>query len=460
MPPPHTQARPKPSRLLRPALLKLHRWAGLALAAFLVLTGLTGAVMAWTDELDALLNPHMLRTPGTPAQDAAQLLALAAQLEAAQPQWRVTSLPLALEPGQAAMLRVAAKPNADANADSGTSADAGTGTNAALGFDQLFVHPASGQILGQRQWGQWRGGSLAQARQDLLPFIYKLHYSLHLPGVWGAWLLGGVALLWALDCLWALALAFPSRKAWRKSFAFRWGAGGHKLTFDLHRSGSVWLWPLLLVLAITGVGLNLRTEVMQPLVAWFSPVPPEPWAGRQPLSPGQAAIGRERALQLALAQARQLGWLGDAPVAPVTPPSSINTAAASAHATTGRAAAKALGLQPWRLYDWQDEDGLYAVAFAAPGREPYGPTLGPHWVYLDSATGAPVATRSAARRSAGEVFMAAQYPLHSGRILGWPGRALVSLLGLAVAVISVTGVMIWLRKRRAGLAKGRSAGAC
>ncbi|RMW98674.1 PepSY domain-containing protein [Allofranklinella schreckenbergeri] len=441
MPPPHTQARPKPSRLLRPALLKLHRWAGLALAAFLVLTGLTGAVMAWTDELDALLNPHMLRTPGTPAQDAAQLLALAAQVEAAQPQWRVTSLPLALEPGQAAMLRVAAKPHADA--------DASAGTNAPLGFDQLFVHPASGQILGQRQWGQWRGGSLAQARQDLLPFIYRLHYSLHLPGEWGVWLMGGVALLWALDCLWALALAFPSRKAWRKSFAFRWGAGGHKLTFDLHRSGSVWLWPLLLVLAITGVGLNLRTEVMQPLVAWFSPVPPEPWAGRQPLPPGQAAIGRERALQLALEQARQRGWLSDAPSAAASSPAAPASPATSA--TPAPAAAKALGLQPWRLHDWQDEDGLYAVAFAAPGREPYGPALGPHWVYLDAASGTVAGVRTGLGGSAGEVFMAAQYPLHSGRILGVAGRALVSLLGLAVAVISVTGVMIWLRKRRAGL---------
>ncbi|RMX15268.1 PepSY domain-containing protein [Vandammella animalimorsus] len=425
---------------MRPALLKLHRWAGLALAAFLALTGLTGAVMAWTDELDALLNPHMLRTPGTPAQDAAQLLALAARVEAAQPQWRVTSLPLALEPGQAAMLRVAAKPSADAST--------GTDASAPLGFDQLFVHPASGQILGQRQWGQWRGGSLAQARQDVLPFIYKLHYSLHLPGVWGVWLLGGVALLWALDCLWALALAFPSRKAWRKSFAFRWGAGGHKLTFDLHRSGSVWLWPLLLALAMTGVGLNLRTEVMQPLVAWFSPVPPEPWAGRQPLPPGQAAIGRERALQLALERARQLGWLGDAPVAR---PSTIHTAAAaSSPATPAPGAAKALGLQPWRLYDWQDADGLYAVAFAAPGREPYGPALGPHWVYLDAASGTVAGVRTGLGGSAGEVFMAAQYPLHSGRILGVAGRALVSLLGLAVAVISVTGVMIWLRKRRAG----------
>lgn len=38
--------------------------------------------------------------------------------------------------------------------------------------------------------------------------------------------------------------------------------------------------------------------------------------------------------------------------------------------------------------------------------------------------------------------------MHSGRILGLPGRILISLMGLAVALLSVTGVVIWARKRR------------
>jgi hypothetical protein len=40
----------------------------------------------------------------------------------------------------------------------------------------------------------------------------------------------------------------------------------------------------------------------------------------------------------------------------------------------------------------------------------------------------------------------AQFPLHSGRIIGLPGRILICLLGLAVAGLSITGVYIWLRK--------------
>lgn len=51
--------------------------------------------------------------------------------------------------------------------------------------------------------------------------------------------------------------------------------------------------------------------------------------------------------------------------------------------------------------------------------------------------------------SAGDVFMQAQLPLHSGRILGTPGRVAMSAMGVLVAVLSMTGVVIWVRKRRA-----------
>ena len=51
--------------------------------------------------------------------------------------------------------------------------------------------------------------------------------------------------------------------------------------------------------------------------------------------------------------------------------------------------------------------------------------------------------------------MQAQFPLHSGRILGLPGRILVSLLGLAVAMLSLTGVVIWMRKRRSRVLGGQ-----
>jgi len=43
--------------------------------------------------------------------------------------------------------------------------------------------------------------------------------------------------------------------------------------------------------------------------------------------------------------------------------------------------------------------------------------------------------------------MQAQFPLHSGRILGIPGRVLISAMGLLVAMLSITGLVIWAKKR-------------
>jgi uncharacterized iron-regulated membrane protein len=46
----------------------VHRWVGLVLAGFLVVAGLTGALLAWYHELDATINarwtPVQPPTPG------------------------------------------------------------------------------------------------------------------------------------------------------------------------------------------------------------------------------------------------------------------------------------------------------------------------------------------------------------------------------------------------------------
>ena len=60
-----------------------------------------------------------------------------------------------------------------------------------------------------------------------------------------------------------------------------------------------------------------------------------------------------------------------------------------------------------------------------------------------------IGDRIPGRGSAGDVFLQAQLPLHTGRIIGLPGRVLMSALGLVVAMLSVTGVLLWARKRRA-----------
>lgn len=393
---------------MRHLLVLLHRWFGLAAALVLFIAGLTGAVISWDHELDEWLNPHLFhaKAAGTPRP----ALELASRLEAADPRLRVRFLPLAVEPGHSLTLFVEAR------------IDPATGKPYPLDFNQVALDPVTGEILGKREWGR-----ISLDRENLLPFLYKLHYSLHLPDGFGLELgvlfMGIVAIVWVFDTLIALWISFPSRQTWRQSFRFRWQAGGYRLNFDLHRSGGVWLFPLVLMLAVTSVSMNLKEQVMRPVVGWFSTLSPSPFASRVAASPEatlEPTVSREDILRLAAAEGQRRGW--QTPVG---------------------------GLFLSTMF------GVYGAGFFETGNSHGDRGLGNAWVYFDARDGALVGADVPGEGSVGDVFLQAMFPLHSGRILGTPGRALMSFCGLAIALFSVTGVVIWARKRKARHEKAR-----
>ena len=387
---------------MRRIWVRLHRWLGLATAAFLFVAGLSGAIIAWDRPLDRALNPAFYRA--STAGPALSAFEIARRVEAGDPRVDVTYLPLATEPGATLQLRVAPR------------VDPATGRRYVLGFDELAADPATGVVQARRQWGVF-----SLSRLNLIPFIYKLHYTLHLPLVAGfdagTWLMGSVAIMWLVDGLIALGLSFPSLKSWRKSFAFRIGRGGYALTFDLHRSGGVWIWGGLVVLACTSVSMNLGDTVMRPLVSRLSPLAPAPRERVELSGDGATAstpLTRAQVVALAVRDARARG---------VTAPAGAVYRVPGTHAI--------------------------AVGFFKPGNERGDSGLGNVRFYYNGSTGHLVDTVIPGRGSAGDIFMQAQFPLHSGRILGTAGRILITVLGLAVATLSATGVMIWARKRAA-----------
>ena len=407
---------------LRPLLVIVHRWFGLAAAVFLFIAGATGAVISWDHELDAWLNPQLFQARS--AEQAQQSppgkvmpgLQLANLVEEQDPRLRVTYVMTESEPGHTSSMMVEAR------------VDPATKQPYDLGFNQIAVDPVTGEIQGKRMWG-----AVSLSRENLLPFLYKLHYTMHLPDVGGielgVWLMGIIGVVWTLDCFIALWLSFPNWRSWRKSFAFRWRQGGHKLNFDLHRSGGVWLWILLLILAVTSVSMNLERPVMRPIILSLSTLTPTAFDTRAPKAPAQAQavdakVSREQVVAQAASEGQRRGWTS--PVGGVFYSSAF---------------------------------GLYGVGFFEVGNDHGDVGLGNAWLYFDADSGAAAGGKIPGTGSAGDLFLQAQFPLHSGRILGIPGRIMISLLGAAVALLSVTGVIIWARKRRARQSSARQAGA-
>jgi len=391
---------------MRPVLVLFHRWFGLFTAIFLFVSGLTGAVISWDHELDEWLNPQLFHAPA--GGEALPALALADRLEAADPRLRVRFMPLATEPGHT--LGIMVEPRLDPTRNQPYE----------FGFNQVALDPATGRILGQREWGK-----VSLERENLLPFLYKLHYSMHIPDISlipvGTLFMGIVAIVWVVDSLLALWISFPGRATWKQSFAFRWRAGGYRLNFDLHRSGGVWLFLLVLTLAVTSVSMNLKEQVMRPLVGLVAELSPSPFATRAPVAVDQQKepkMSRAEILAIARAEAERRGL--------TAPAGGIFLVS---------------------------EFGIYGIGFFEPGNSHGDGGLGNPWLYFDAESGKPLGGEIPGQGTAGDIFLQAMFPLHSGRIAGVPGRILVSLMGLVIATLSVTGIVIWSRKRKARQAR-------
>lgn len=397
------------------------------MAVFLVMAGLTGSVIAFQGELDAWLNPDLYRArtagtapspemvspgtlaPGTLAPGTLSPGTLAQRFAQQDPRAEIRYVAFRVPPGQSVPAFVQPR------------TDPATGKPYALDYDEVFLDPASGDVLGRREWG-----ACCLSARHLVPFVYRLHSTLA-AGPAGTVFMGCVAVLWALDCFAGLVLTWPRGRPflakWRPAWRLKRGAGGYRLTLDLHRATGLWLWLMLLLMAISGVALTLEDQVFRPvlgLVADLSPSPFVAFANRHP-DPARTRIGYDRAVAIAAAESRRRGW----------------------------------GYRPGGLFDVRSA-GVYAVYFFDRPTE-RGAGFGRPIVYLDDSGGTVLRVDDPGRGRTGDTILALQFPLHSGQVAGLAGRIAVALLGIGVAVLSVTGVLIWARKRRARRLALRSA---
>jgi uncharacterized iron-regulated membrane protein len=220
--------------------VRLHLWLGLSAGAVFALLGLTGSVLVFDHELDALLHPSMFDS-GVQARAIDSGAAIAAAEDALDAGERVAWL---------------SWPN-DAR-----------GVFRAYGgrpddrFGRLVtIDPATGAVLGSRAGD---GG--------LLRFIYDLHFQLRLGGG-GQTVVGivGVLMLFSLGS--GLYLWWPRKRHWRPVLTARRGTRPQRRDFDLHRVMGIHGVALLLVMCGTGIFMALP-DYTEPLVSRFSPVTP------------------------------------------------------------------------------------------------------------------------------------------------------------------------------------------
>jgi len=396
---------------MRPLLILAHRYLGLAIALFLLVAGATGALLAFYYEIDQALNPRLFKIAPSTAPTL-QLQEVVAIVNQAYPESRIRVISLKRDVDQS--LRVSLMP----------------GINPANGkpysqtVSDVYLNPYTGEILGARNRDAFK-----LDRLHVMPFIYKLHYSLHLPERWGEWLFGIAAMLWMAGALIGFYLTLPPgrhgkpgvaaslqkpHRSWLKRWLPAWkiksGASTTRLNFDLHRAGGLWLWAVMLIVAMSGVALTLGNEVFRPVVGWFGDITPDRLQVRT--APGALPqITYDRAVSLA----------------------------------TAALPAQMRGMRPVSVRHLPAQR-TFAVFFAYPGFREEAFNVGLERLYIDSSNGHLISHVSYLNGTAADRFLGMQFSLHTGQMLGLPGRVLIGLSGIVIVALVLTGIAIWLRK--------------
>lgn len=235
--------------------IKVHRYLGLTLAFFLIIIAGTGSIIAFYDDLERAFNPQMrVVAPQPQGWTLHDALMIRARLEAEDPRSHVFSLQLPQRPDESLFSRVM------------PAIDPQTGLPFQIDYDEVFADPYTGERLGQRLIGA------ATLRPSGIPsFLYYLHYALIFPLGIGILLIGSLGLVWAFASVTGLYLTLPAKpkaakagnpqrsflKRWATSWKISRGANTNRKLLDLHRATGLWLWPLLIMFAISGFALNL-----------------------------------------------------------------------------------------------------------------------------------------------------------------------------------------------------------
>ena len=211
------------ARLLSRRLwLKIHLYLGLTAGAVLMLLGITGSILVFSDDIDRALNPRLAASVQQRSGPKPSLDEVFSSVEkhAGSPAY-VLELPV--EEG-APYLAFVSRPNA--------------------GPEPVAVHVNSdtAEVVASRQWGT-----------SFVSFARRFHTEFLVEG--GHWFVGACGLLALISAGTGLYLWWPRGGAWRRALKFHRPRYAAAMNFELHRICGFYLFIVLFVVSLSGIYL-------------------------------------------------------------------------------------------------------------------------------------------------------------------------------------------------------------
>jgi len=420
---------------LRRLLVEWHRYIGLTLAPFLVVIAVTGGIIPYYYELERAVNSKLrVVEPQQKAWTLHDILVIRERLEKQDPHSSVFSLQFPQRADSAVFSRVMGAINP------------ATGEPFELHYDEVFANPYTGERLGERAIGHF-----SLQPKDLVSQIFFLHYAFIFPATLGMLILGCLALVWAVESLIGFYLTLPPASAanrkkpaidraaaffnrWKGAWQVKWRVSSYRLIHDSHRAIGLWLWALLLLFAVTGFALNLPQYYVRFMNAFtnyahFQELPPRPGLDKPLLNP---PVDWYEALELGQRYMSEQAQLQGFEV--------------------GKPAAleyrRDLGMYFYLAHTSRDlRHGYTPNETDSPAT---AATLA-----IDARDGSYLGVQLPTGQRASNTITSWMIALHTTAIGGLPWQIAVSVFGLFVSTMIVTGVLIWWRKRKVRKTKPR-----
>ena len=428
---------------MRRICLWIHRYTGLVMAGFLIIAGFTGSLLAFHDELDNVFNHQLAQIE---RQDAPQLpiATLHDKVVAAYPEYNFSSMPTSLKADKSAVFSV--------DRVRGQSAK----NQPKAPFQEVYINPYNGNILGTRDKDEW-------AWRNTMWKVFWLHRDLLLGDI-GKLLLGVIALLWTINCFIGFYLTLPRTvkksyethrktvkkrasfiKRWLSAWKIRRKTNTFKLNYDVHHAFGLWLWLMLFVIAWSSVGFNLQQvykPVMQAVVGLESREGKEGKEGKE-REKGKSHKSDKFSAQVLPNVTPVINATADI----VNKANSIEYVSKQANIAAqknGVTVQKLLGIR------WVAEDNQWQMRFKTD--KDIGTHGGASSITVDAATGKVEKVNFGYQSSFGTKADQWLSTLHMGHISHGVShlayQIFLALIGLAVVVLSGTGVYLWAKGRQ------------
>ncbi|PYE38928.1 putative iron-regulated membrane protein [Psychrobacter fozii] len=436
---------------LRFSCLWIHRYTGLAMAAFLIIAGITGTLLAFHEELDDVFNHELAQVD---VQDTPHLpiAVLHDRVLSAYPKHNFSSMPTSIAADRSAVFSVdRARGKAAQNQPKAP-------------FQEVYVNPYDGNIIGTRDKDQW-------ALHNTMWKVFWLHRDLLLGDI-GKWVLGIVSVVWTINCFIGFYLTFPRAlkkkntqkkpskkrasflKRWLPAWKIRTKSNLFKLNYDLHHAFGLWLWGMLFVIAWSSVGFNLQQvyrPVMQAVVGLEGRGEKQEKSKKSREKVGQtSSVGTGASIDVDINALNTVDVVNKA--------NSIDYLSEQAYIA---AKSQDMSVQQLLGIRWVEDEGQWQLRFKTD--KDIGKKGGASSITVDAKTGSiervNFGYQSSSFGSKTDQWLST---LHMGHISQGIGHILyqifLALIGLAVTVLSVTGVYLWWKGRQQrlkALQKGR-----